>query len=156
MPKFMMIGGAMVGLFGLMMLGCRGEQAAAEEEGGRVRESGFGVSVATDRAIYTVGEPVTIELRIFNRTGEEITLNFRDAQRYDFILEDKEENKVWQWSEGMMFAQMLDQEALGSGKEELTYSATCEEKLSPGKYKVTGVLFAQDKPMSGNIAIVVK
>ena len=156
MPKIIVRGGVMLVLFGLTMLGCRGEQAAAGAESRSVREAGFGVSVATDRAVYTVGEPIIIiELQVFNRTGKEITLNFRDAQRYDFVIEDEEGNKMWQWSAGMMFAQVLGQETLGPGKEELTYSATYEEKLTPGKYKVTGVLFAQDKPMSGNIVIVV-
>lgn len=126
--------------------------SAADES---AHESGFGVSVSTDRIRYAAGEPITLKLRHFNRTGEAIGLLFRDTQRYDFILADEKGSKVWQWSTGRMFSQVLGEEELGPGQEELVYSATCEEKLSPGPYAITGILVAQD-PMSGSIRIAVK
>ena len=55
-----------------------------------------------------------------------------------------------------MFAMVLGEEALGPHNPEVNYSAECKSKLSPGYYKVTGILVAQDRPMSGNVIIIVK
>ncbi|MBI2502447.1 MAG: hypothetical protein HYW07_04335 [Candidatus Latescibacteria bacterium] len=152
MAKIVILGGLLLGLLGLAVLG----QAVGGAEEKSVPESGFGVSVSTDRISYAAGEPITLKLRVFNRTKEAIGFHFRDAQRFDFILKDEKGDEVWRWSGGMMFAQMLGKEELGPGQEELVYSATCEEKLSPGTYALTGVLVAQDNPMSGSISISVK
>lgn len=152
MAKIVTLGGALLGLFGLAVLG----QAMARTGEKSAPESGFGVSVSTDRISYAAGDPIELKLRAFNRTPEELALHFRDAQRCDFTLADEKGNKMWQWSAGRIFAQALGEEELGPGQQELVYSATCEEKLSPGTYVITGVLVARNKPLSGSIPIAVR
>ena len=66
----------------------------------------FGVSLTTDKAIYAAGESIVMELIVFNRTSKNLTFDFRDAQHYDFIIDDTEGNSVWRWAEGRMFAQV--------------------------------------------------
>ena len=89
------------------------------------------------------------------RQSQRLDLQFKDTQRYDFILEDAAGNKVWQWSHGKMFAQVIAQETLASGREELVYTATCEG-LTAGRYSLTGMLLASDQTLSATISIVVK
>jgi len=116
----------------------------------------YGISMTTDKMSYSVSEPIVITLKIFNYNNEDIIFNFNTSQRYDFIIEDEEGNKIWHWSKDMMFAMVLGEETLGPTNPEIIYTAECRDKLTPGYYKVTGILVAQDRPMSGNIIIMVK
>jgi len=116
----------------------------------------YGISISTDKMSYSVGEPIIITLKIFNYTEEDFIFHFNTSQRYDFIIEDEEENEIWCWSKGRMFAQMLGEEILEPPNSEVIYTADYKDKLGPGYYKVTGIFIAQDRPMSGSIVIGVK
>jgi len=120
------------------------------------RNMNYGISMSTDKMSYSDGEPITMTLKIFNYTGEDIVFHFNTSQRYDFIIEDEEGNEVWRWSKDMMFAQMLGEEILGPDNPEIIYTAEYKGKLSPGYYKVTAIFVAQDRPMSGSVIIEVK
>ena len=112
--------------------------------------------MSTDKMNYSVGEPIKITLKIFNYTEEDIAFQFNTSQRYDFIVEDEEGSKIWHWSQDMMFTMALGEETLGPTNTEITYTAEYSDKLSSGYYKITGILVAQDRSMSGNVVIIVK
>jgi len=116
----------------------------------------YGILLSTDNVVYQSGEIITIKLKVFNYSAETIDFHFNSSQRYDFIIEDKEGNEVWRWSEGRMFAQMLGEKILGPNNPEAIYTVEYKGKLSLGYYKVTGILVAKDRPMSGSIIIEVK
>jgi len=120
------------------------------------RNMNYGISMSTDKMSYTVGEHITMTLKLFNYTEEKITFHFNTGQRYDFIIEDEEGSKIWRWSEDKMFTMVLGEETLGPTNTEIIYTVEYRDKLSPGYYKVTGILVAKDRPMSGNIIIIVK
>jgi len=120
------------------------------------RNMNYGISMMTDKMNYSVGEPIIMTVKIFNYTKEDIIFHFNTAQRYDFIIEDEEGNEIWRWSQDRMFAMVLGEEILGPTNTEITYTAEYQGNLSSGYYKVTGVLVAKDRPMSGNIIIIVK
>jgi len=116
----------------------------------------YGISMMTNKISYSVGETIMVTLKIFNYTEEEIIFHFNTSQRYDFIIEDEEGSKIWHWSQDMMFTMALGEETLGPTNTEVIYTAEYKGKLSPGYYKVTGFFVAQDRPMSGNVIIIVK
>ena len=120
------------------------------------RNMNYGISMSTDKISYSVGEPITMTLNVFNYTEEEITFHFNTSQRYDFVIEDKEGNEIWCWSQDMMFAMVLGEETLGPNNPEITYTAEYKDKLNSGYYKVTGIFVVTDRPMLGNIIIIVK
>ena len=120
------------------------------------RNMNYGISLTTDKMSYSIGEPITMTLKIFNYTEEDIVFHFNNSQRYDFIIEDEGKNEVWRWSKDRMFAMALGEETLGPTNLEVTYTAEYKEKLKPGNYKITGIFVAQNRPMSGNIIIIVK
>lgn len=120
------------------------------------RNMNYGISMTTNKMSYTVGEPITMTLKIFNYTEEDVVFHFNTSKRYDFIIEDEEGNEIWCWSEGRMFAQMLGEETLGPTNIEIIYSVKYKDKLSLGYYKITGFFVARDRPMSGSIIIEVK
>jgi len=120
------------------------------------RNMKYGISMMTDKTNYSVGDTITMTLKVFNYTEEDVVFHFNTSQRYDFINEDEKGNKIWRWSEGRMFAQMLGEEILGPNNPEIIYATEYKDKLSPGYYKVTGILVAKDKLMLGNVIIIVK
>lgn len=120
------------------------------------RNMNYGISMMTDKMNYSVGESIIITIKIFNYIEEEITFHFNTGQRYDFIIEDEEGSKIWRWFEDKMFTMVLGEEILGPTNPEVIYTAEYKGKLSPGYYKVTGILVAKDRPMSGNVIIIVK
>ena len=146
----------LAGAFGLATTGWGGSEEIPAQRGSATAELTFGVSLTTDKAIYAAGESIVIELIVFNRTSKNLTFDFRDAQHYDFIIEDTEGNSVWTWAEGRMFAQVLGEEVLGPGREEVIYTETFDEPLQPGRYKVTGALIAANRPMSASLMITIE
>jgi hypothetical protein len=116
----------------------------------------YGISMSTDKMSYSVGEPIVMTLKIFNYNEEDIAFHFNTSQRYDFVIEGEEGSKIWRWSIDRMFAMVLGEEVLGPNNPEIIYATEYKDKLSPGYYKVTGILVAKDRPMSGNIIIIVK
>ncbi len=142
----------LAGIFGSTTAGWTGSKEIAQR-GGTMAELTFGVSVTTDKAIYTASESIVIELTVFNRTAESLTFDFSNAQHYDFIIEDAEGNSVWRWAEGRMFAQVLGEETLGPGREEVVYTETYAGPLQRGGYEVTGVLISSNRPLSASLTI---
>ena len=118
-------------------------------------EKGFGLSLMTNKAMYNEGEPIEFELRIFNYSKENIVFDFKDGQRYDFIIENEAGEKVWQWSQGKMFTMALGREVVGPDNREIVYKESYDGKLKPGNYKITGIFTSMDR-MMGYIKVSVK
>ncbi len=146
----------LAGVFGLAMAGWGENEEIPAQGGGTMAESTFGVSLTIDKAIYAAGESIVMELVVFNRTAESLTFDFRDAQHYDFIIEDTEGNSVWRWAEGRMFIQVLGEETLGPGREEVVYTGTYAGPLEPGDYKVIGALVSYNRPLSASLTITIE
>jgi predicted small secreted protein len=140
---------AMLSLLGTSCL------TAADSKGEDVSSGGFGVLMMTDKPVYSPGEVITMTLQVFNRTEERVAFHFRTSQRYDFLI-DESGNKVWQWSDGMVFAMVLGEETIKPGSEDLIYRTRFEKELSPGSYKITGILVDKDRPMSGSVTILIR
>jgi hypothetical protein len=56
------------------------------------------------------------ELHITNVTASRWTLEFATAQRYDFEVADAVGERLWRWSDDMMFAQALGRKVLAPGE----------------------------------------
>ena len=131
-PAFALVAGAMLA----MLIGSAGKLVRAADP----VPQGFGVSLHTDRPVYRVGEPIPVVLEIFTRAEVPIRFDFPNAQRFDFIVEDIKGREVWRWSWGRMFAAVLGQQSLGSSNARPTYHGDINASLSPGRYRIRGVL----------------
>ncbi|MCH8837736.1 MAG: hypothetical protein IIA60_08030 [Candidatus Marinimicrobia bacterium] len=69
---------------------------------------------------------------------------------------DAEGQEVWRWSNERIFAQVLGQETLGPGREDMVYTEAYAGPLEPGGYKVTGILIASDRTISASITITIR
>jgi hypothetical protein len=55
-----------------------------------------------------------------------------------------------------MFVMVLGEETLGLTNPEIIYTVEYKGKLSPGYYKIIGILVTQDRSISGSIIVEVK
>lgn len=91
-------------------------------------------------SVDTADTAVTFALTVRNSGTEPVQLTFRDSGIADFaVLTDDEE--VWRWSDGKMFAQAIETRELAPG-EQLTVDGTWTEP-DPGAYTAVGSLRAQ-------------
>lgn len=141
-------------LCSLLMAGLWGTGFA--DSSSKVEMRGLRLCFESDKTVYMSGEPVKLRLQVTNEAREEIRLQFKESQRFDFILGDSEGKEVWRWSEGQMFAQVLGEEILGPRRKSLIYTAEFRGKLQPGTYKVSGVIVSRGLSLSSSMVISVK
>ncbi|GAC1692187.1 MAG: hypothetical protein NVS9B3_10740 [Gemmatimonadaceae bacterium] len=87
---------------------------------------------STHRARLEPGEPaisstldvrasrrgIALTLDVANGAGKPVELNFPSGQLYDFAVLDSLNQRVWQWSDGHMFTQSIQNVVIGAGKME--------------------------------------
>lgn len=114
------------------------------------------LAVHVEKDTFKVDEPIAMELRINYEGSETLTLRFASSQRYDFEIETESGEVVWRWSEGRMFAQILGQITLSPDRPEVRYHAVFRDHLSPGRYKLRGILTVQPQSRSSEVQITVQ
>ena len=97
------------------------------------------VETRTDKPEYSIGEEIKMSVKVTNKGLNPVELVFTSAQRCDFmVLKDGAE--VWRWSNGKMFAMVLESLLLKSGEKQ-TYMETWKPKdITPGEYEVIGTV----------------
>jgi hypothetical protein len=70
-------------------------------------------------SVHTAADHVSFVFTVENEGSETETLSFRDACTADFAVLDGDDER-WRWSQGRMFAQVLQSEELAPG-ESVTY-----------------------------------
>jgi hypothetical protein len=112
-----------------------------------------GVAVSTDKKTYTPKETIKLTLTAKNSTNLPVKLTFNSGMKYDFEIckgKTSSGDKVWQWSRGHAFFQMVTYATLQPGKT-LVYSETFTPavtgpdgkpvaELAPGTYTATATL----------------
>jgi hypothetical protein len=125
-----------------------------------VGESAEGVGVSlvlkANKATYTKGEPLALTLQVVNQSPRAVRLRFRDAQRYDVVLQDAQGRPMWRWSTGQMFADVRGEESLQPAGGQLSYRITVRHRFPPGRYTVLGIIPAEEGPFSASINIRIK
>ena len=89
---------------------------------------------------------MALTLQLVNHSPRPVTIQFRDSQRYEFLIRNAQGQEVWRWSANQMFAQLLGQETLSPNGGNLTYCVVVRATLGQGRYFITGVVPALDTP----------
>lgn len=113
------------------------------------------IFITLDKATYAPGEPIALTLRAVNSSERPVTLTFRTAQRFDFVVLDRERKEVWRWAARRAFAQVVGKETIPPSGA-LAYTATVEERLAPGVYTATGLLTAQEESPRASVTVRVE
>jgi hypothetical protein len=112
--------------------------------------------LTASKAVYAEGEPVELTLQVVNRGPRPVTLQFRDSQRYDFLIRNAQGQEVWRWSANQMFAHMLGQETLSPDGGNLTYRVVARATLRRGSYTAMGVVPVIDAQMSALLEVTIQ
>jgi intracellular proteinase inhibitor BsuPI len=142
----------LAGLLGIFGLADGWQALAAREISEKIEVK---LVLEADKGSYARGEPILLTLRIMNRTPRPVSLHFRSGQRYDLVVEDPQGRQVWRWSTGQVFTQALGEETLRPAGGELAYRVTVRERLRPSRYTVTGIVPAEEGPMSASVEILI-
>lgn len=94
-------------------------------------------SISCRLEVEVLQDSCRFSLIVSNNTDTEITLQFPTSQQYDFVVKSADGRVVWQWSRGMMFAQMFTSLILNPHEEK---KFTEEYSLPSGEYIVQGIL----------------
>ncbi len=152
----MMVFSRCIALAGILCLAAAGTEAqlAPPGAGGKPAASmPVAVSLRTDKKVYKGKYPVKLTFTVKNSSKVPVKLVFPSGMKYDFEIrkgKGPSGEKVWQWSQGRMFAQMVIQTTLEPGKQ-LTYSETFAPgengptnklipAMEPGTYTAIGIL----------------
>jgi hypothetical protein len=93
------------------------------------------------------GDSARLELHVTNVTTEPVTLEFATSQRYDFEVLTESGERLWRWSDEMMFAQVLGEEVLAVG-ETRSYSAPWPAVAAGGAYVARAQLTSLNYPVA--------
>lgn len=100
------------------------------------------VETRTNKNKYSVGEEVELSVAVNNTGSSPVELIFTSAQRCDFIVL-KDDNEVWHWSSGKMFAMIIEQLIL-KPNEAQTYTKIWKPSgVTPRKYEVMGIIMSR-------------
>lgn len=116
-------------------------------------------TVTTDRRVYRRGQPVRIAFRIRNASNKSLTYNFSSGQKYDVTIQDAGGQEVWDWSQGMRFAQNLTAVTILPGRS-ISYFVLWNgygrsgRAATPGRYTVHARLTSRDRPaITGGVVV---
>jgi len=127
----------------LLLAGCVTE---VQREPGPPRadeRAAVSLTLRSDRAEYTVGQPVELVLEMINRGRTPVSMSVPTSQLYDFTVR-RDGTEIWRWSEGKLFATQVTDVVLGPGQTGL-YKVVWDAKgrdgrpIGPGRYVATGV-----------------
>lgn len=92
---------------------------------------------------FVMGEPIRFDIEGLNRDAQPRTLQFNDAQLYDFYVLDAGTNRIrWRWSADKAFPQVLTQLTFPPNSSKL-YSVTWDGVLSDGTQLPAGSYLAR-------------
>ena len=117
-------------------------------------------SVLSERPVYHRGQPVRLILTLANPGDTPQFFSFRSSHQYDFVIR-RENQQVWEWSAGRMFAQALTQWTL-QPHETRTFRETWDqngpngEPASPGSYELVGMLLVVDRTYTATAAFTIE
>lgn len=99
------------------------------------------ISATTSSNEVKPGETLRLKLSIENTGKETQELTFNSSQRFDVRVEDESGREIWRWSDGRVFAQVIETVAIQPGKS-ISFDAewpgidSAEKPVSPGDYSV--------------------
>ena len=113
----------------------------------------------TESVRFVMGEPIRFDLEVLNRTNQSVTLQFPDAQIYDFYVLDTGTSRIrWRWSADKDYPQVITQLTFlpNSSKEySVVWNGVLGDgtQLPAGSYVARGIIVSDTyngDPMSTN------
>ncbi|MCD6236325.1 MAG: hypothetical protein J7K13_00020 [Thermoplasmata archaeon] len=114
------------------------------------------LTISTDRDSYQVNDSINISLRITNRGDKDINLTFPDAQVADFEIVSENGERVYLWSSGRMFAQVITTLRVPARESIELLNETWRADIGGGNYTIMGWLPSTPKIYSAPTTIKIE
>ena len=85
-------------------------------------------------------------LDVTNGGDKEVEITFPSGQMYDFAVLDSLNQRVWQWSEGHMFTQSLQNRVIGGGTT-MRFEEEWQPRSAHGHFTVIATLKSSNYPV---------
>jgi hypothetical protein len=103
-----------------------------------------------------------LEMLVVNVSDKLLPFKYNSSQNYDFVITDPATGQeVWRWSRGTNFAQVVRSDSI-RGSSKWTYSEVWNRRdndknpVSPGRYRLVGILSSQPPIQSDPVMIEVQ
>ncbi|HEX6133217.1 MAG TPA: BsuPI-related putative proteinase inhibitor [Longimicrobiales bacterium] len=96
--------------------------------------------------VRVMGDSVRLEVHVTNVAGSPVALEFDTTQRYDFEISRAGGERIWRWSDGMMFGQATGREVLQPGGS-LRYVASWSGRGQEGDFVATARVVSDNYPV---------
>lgn len=98
-----------LGGLGVAMLGCSegAEAVLTPSRATLAAELRLLDATGRSRVDFGRGEPIMLELRVTNLTSDTQTTRYPTSQTYEFAVKGPSDERVWSWSSGKSFAQVV-------------------------------------------------
>ena len=122
----------------------------------RAEEIKYAAWLEADDTFYRSGDEVNVEIKIWNLSGREQTLEFNTGQLYDIMI-FRNGWEEWRWSDGRAFTMALQSRRLEPG-DHLSWqeSFTLSAELESGDYMLTGAVVSRDEIPLNSLPIEIR
>src|SRR5438270_710054 len=99
----------------VLLMAAFGAAAQSEAPGAAARPQAappVAVTLRTDKKVYAKKDPIKLIFTVKNASKSLVNLNIASGMRYEFEIHKGKSpagERVWQWSRGRMFTQMIQQ-----------------------------------------------
>jgi hypothetical protein len=105
--------------------------------------------------VTVVANDVHLALNVSNVGGKYVELSFPNGRSHDFVVVDSSGRHVWQWSNGRMFTQGVQNKQLGAG-DAMKLEGEWAKTAAPGRYTAIATLNSTNYPVERRIEFVVR
>ena len=113
------------------------------------QENNVKVTLLLDSPTYTPGDSILFTLRLENSSSDTIFALTPTTQLFDILMYSAKGEKIWQWSSGRFFAQVITKEAFPPSTKEIKTLFTGKLKngnyLKLGKYTAYAYILVKPK-----------
>jgi len=113
-------------------------------------ESLIEVSVSTDKETYELGEPVKIDVKATNTSGEAVTLHFPTLHQADYQIDN-----AYLWSRGKFFLSISTSVTIPGGSELIWHFVHSgrDFRLLPGEHTIVGIVVGYGESEPATIVV---
>jgi hypothetical protein len=123
---------------------------AVSQQKAEMKQGEILYTLATDKAVYGVEDPVDLTFTVTNTGKEDAKFAFATTQQYDFIVK-RGDTQIAKWSLGQTFVQGGLDLILAGGKS-FTFNTRWLQKdqdnhfVGPGPYEIIGLFTPKERP----------
>lgn len=115
--------------------------------------TGKSAPLATEFTVDIARDGIHFAFDVANAGKKHIELSFPNGKSYDIVVLDSIGREVWQWSDGRMFTQGVQNKQLGAG-DVMKVSETWTKPV-PGSYTAVATLNSSNFPVEQRVDFVV-